>query len=411
MNMRKLLTTLAICFIASSIYSQTFRSVMFNPPPVTDDGLEFFEIMGPPNKSLYNLYFIEIVGLGNNAATGTIRNVKYLGDYKLGSNGLLLWRDRPVTIKPAPSPETTVVTGDFNPDLHNGTNTVMIVSGFYGNVGDDIDDDNDGTPNDGDMPWDEVITALSVKGSFADDTYYADDFYGGSYITTPVNKHFAFFINNQWKYALVTGDANGMTIVDGAHAGAKITPGRTISVLPVDLAKFSVRNQKNSALLEWQTASEQNNAGFDVEKSADGIRFTSIATIAGAGNSNQTLAYSYTDHNPTNGINYYRLKQTDFDGTSSYSSVQSIRFAHGVSVSVRPAVANSQLTISFSTELDEETTIEVYEMASGIKVATALVQAGNKEYILNTESFSAGTYVAVLSNGTATENVRFMVHR
>ncbi|GAB4134888.1 MAG: hypothetical protein Fur0041_08590 [Bacteroidia bacterium] len=107
-------------------------------------------------------------------------------------------------------------------------------------------------------------------------------------------------------------------------------------VLPVELVSFDIEKNKNSAQLIWTTASETNNDYFAVERSENGNAFEEIGSIDGAGNSNQILNYSYTDEHCSPGNTYYyRLKQTDFNGNTSYSAIRSVTFEDSV---VLPAV-------------------------------------------------------------------------
>ena len=102
----------------------------------------------------------------------------------------------------------------------------------------------------------------------------------------------------------------------------------TISTLPVELLQFSAEmNSEKSVLVKWKTATEKNNKQFDVERSADGLNFTKIITIASKsinGNSLEPLSYDVTDNDPLSGVSYYRLKQTDIDGVFKYHSIVSV---------------------------------------------------------------------------------------
>lgn len=96
-------------------------------------------------------------------------------------------------------------------------------------------------------------------------------------------------------------------------------------LLPIELMDFLVIKNHTTVLLEWGTASEINNDYFELERSKDGVNFHTIATINGAGNSTTELRYSYVDNAPFNGISYYRLKQTDFNGQFSMSNTKAVR--------------------------------------------------------------------------------------
>jgi hypothetical protein len=91
--------------------------------------------------------------------------------------------------------------------------------------------------------------------------------------------------------------------------------------LPIELISFEGISKNTYNYLFWKTASEYNNDYFTIEKTLDGINFTPIANINGAGNSNMVLNYDYIDYNIINTITYYRLKQTDYDGKYEYSNI------------------------------------------------------------------------------------------
>ena len=93
------------------------------------------------------------------------------------------------------------------------------------------------------------------------------------------------------------------------------------SLLPVSLLSFKAFNKGNKNVIEWVTASEVNNDFFTIEKSTDAVNFEEVKIVKGAGNSNNYEYYSSFDYEPLNAVNYYRLKQTDFDGKSYYPSL------------------------------------------------------------------------------------------
>ncbi len=97
----------------------------------------------------------------------------------------------------------------------------------------------------------------------------------------------------------------------------------TINALPVELLSFEAELNTNKEVdLSWQTASETNNDYFTIERSINGLDFEEIGIVDGAGNSTSLLAYASIDPRPMIGFNYYRLKQTDYDGSFSYSDVR-----------------------------------------------------------------------------------------
>jgi hypothetical protein len=104
-----------------------------------------------------------------------------------------------------------------------------------------------------------------------------------------------------------------------------LSPILNVSALPVDILSFKVRFIDEVIRLKWQTGYEVNNDYFEIQKSKDGIRFNAIGRINGSGNSYRVNDYLYDDADSYPYKSYYRLKQTDFDGSYTYSKVICIR--------------------------------------------------------------------------------------
>ncbi len=94
------------------------------------------------------------------------------------------------------------------------------------------------------------------------------------------------------------------------------------TILPVELLHFEAVPGKQGIELTWATATELDNDRFEVERSPDGTDFRLIGVVSGAGTSTQETRYGFIDEAPLDGLNHYRLKQVDFDGTPSYSPVR-----------------------------------------------------------------------------------------
>jgi len=105
----------------------------------------------------------------------------------------------------------------------------------------------------------------------------------------------------------------------------------SVAGLPIELVSFDAILKDREVHLNWMTASEINNQYFSIEH-LEGDSWISIATVNGAGNSSNAIAYKHVDKNPNNNTNYYRLKQTDFDGTSTYSKIVSVRLEDKIEV-------------------------------------------------------------------------------
>jgi hypothetical protein len=96
--------------------------------------------------------------------------------------------------------------------------------------------------------------------------------------------------------------------------------------LPVKVSSFKAFLENTQVRLNWETAFEQNNFQFVIERSTNGSAFQEIGKIDGRGNSNEPTNYLFMDTNPMNGLNYYRLKQIDTNEKVYYSDIVSIRF-------------------------------------------------------------------------------------
>ncbi len=129
---------------------------------------------------------------------------------------------------------------------------------------------------------------------------------------------------------------------DGARCALSRPTSGSATPLPVSLVSFVATAAPNRGVqLAWNTASELNNDFFEVQRSLDGNTFTAIGKVAGNGSTAQPATYSFTDAAPGNAATYYyRLRQVNFDGTSTFSTVRAITLAAGTSALVLTAAPN-----------------------------------------------------------------------
>ena len=171
------------------------------------------------------------------------------------------------------------------------------------------------------------------------------------------------------------GGANSSSI---AFNGACVPPvGLTFtyyptSVLPVTYISFDAGLKEEQVKLNWTTASEIQNDFFTIERSADGLSFEEIGKISGAGTSLQMHSYTFIDAHPNSGINYYRLKQTDFNGDYTYSIIKPITILNQSDISLKvfpnPANTSKQVTIKSGNFPDEVPVIITISDAFGKQV-------------------------------------------
>jgi uncharacterized repeat protein (TIGR03803 family) len=120
-------------------------------------------------------------------------------------------------------------------------------------------------------------------------------------------------------------------------------------ILPVHLLLFTAEKKNQAVLLSWKTAQEQNSDRFEIERSSGGTVFSTIGTVAAAGNTNALTSYSFTDSHPLDRINYYRLKQIDSDAKFTYSKTILVNFNNSDKLIVSPNPASDQLNIQLPT--------------------------------------------------------------
>lgn len=169
---------------------------------------------------------------------------------------------------------------------------------------------------------------------------------------------------------------------------------RTTDPLPVELAFFKAIQNKNTIDLHWQTLSELNNRGFEIQKSTDGKTFENIAFVEGGGNSLATIDYYFNDENPNIGLNYYRLKQMDFDGFFEFSDVVVIDFKKESSFVIYPNPTTEKLTVQ--TDFQGLVDIRIYNLMG--QMVYQNTQRMTQQMDINLNDLTSGNYHLVIAN-------------
>ncbi|MFK8160924.1 MAG: M4 family metallopeptidase [Lewinella sp.] len=156
------------------------------------------------------------------------------------------------------------------------------------------------------------------------------------------------------------------------------------SALPVTLLRFTARPAKTHITLAWQTADEEQNEGFYVQRrEVNDVTYQELGFVAAGGNE-----YSFIDHDARPGVDYYyRLRQVDFDGSEQYSDLIIARIAVSPTLTAYPNPASGQLTVQLG---DEEEEVRLYNTA-GQQVLHTRLDNGTGRF--NTASLPAGIYV------------------
>lgn len=178
--------------------------------------------------------------------------------------------------------------------------------------------------------------------------------------------------------------------------------------LPVVLTSFNVVNTGNEALLHWVTSSEQNNKGFVIERSADARSWTRIGfqnSLGNGGNSSEKIDYTFIDHAPKDGRNYYRLLQTDFDGRQTISSVQMITIAEDATVTVFPNPTQHSITIK---GLNGQETLKLIDVTGRVVLQG---KATANQATLNLSMLNEGLYQLYIQSNNKLEIKKVVKHK
>jgi large repetitive protein len=176
----------------------------------------------------------------------------------------------------------------------------------------------------------------------------------------------------------------------------------TSSPLPILLTSFTVTKQGDDAQLNWSTSMESNNKGFEIQRTVDKTSWTVLGFVAGAGNSETEKDYQYLDKNLPAGTYYYRLRQVDNDGHSTFSNTQQVTFDDGLALDLkqnRPNPFNTNTTIDIVIPRGGQVQLMLYD------------QMGRPIQQLLNEYKAPGTYsIQVNRNGLSSGNYYYKMN-
>ena len=197
----------------------------------------------------------------------------------------------------------------------------------------------------------------------------------------------------------LTGQTTGETIYIAAWDVSNVNQGtfnicawEPALVLPVELVAFQGRAVNENVLLEWETASEENNDLFEIEHSRDGVQFEIIGSVIGAGTTGRIQTYEFWHNQPQLGSNYYRLKQVDFDGAFEHSEIRVVNFEPaGVNVTVYPNPATNNINVGILDNTSENS-IQLFNSTGRLVLQRNMAPHSNKE-VLQVSSLPRGIYL------------------
>ncbi len=187
----------------------------------------------------------------------------------------------------------------------------------------------------------------------------------------------------------------------------------TNSPLPIALVSFDASVENGIVYLKWQTSSEFENDFFLIERSEDGKTFESLAKVDGAGTSKNELHYQVRDTNPFRGTSYYRLSQTDYDGTSTYFRVLIVKvesFGEVTRLYPNPVDRDALLHLDYFAEEDGDVKISVVDPAGiGSESRMITVKKGVNLFEFTPHFKSSGVHVIIIRSRDKAQALRLVV--
>jgi len=188
------------------------------------------------------------------------------------------------------------------------------------------------------------------------------------------------------------------------------------AVIPVELTSFTASVNNGNVNLEWVTATEINNLGFEVQRNANEGGFATVGFVSGSGTTIETKAYSFTDIDVSVGSYIYRLKQVDYDGTYDYSPEVNVEvdvpapdeFALEQNY---PNPFNPSTKIKFALPVKTQLQLNVYNMLGEkvTEVFSGTLEGGFHEFVFDATNLSSGVYVYRIESDKFTDSKKMSI--
>lgn len=217
-----------------------------------------------------------------------------------------------------------------------------------------------------------------------------------------------------------------LTRVPGGNADARVTMGPgfhgraryvvdyqcwqiVAKPLPVRLVSFSGKAGDGTVSLQWETASEQDNSHFDIERSADAKGFEAIGRENGQGTTSATQRYGFVDKSPLTGVNYYRLRQVDTSGQVTYSKITAVAYDSNqplLALVGNPTDSQSIRVLAKNVSLDN---LKLTSLTGGAIPFDLQLEDGSIYRLTPRTSLISGTYVLVIRDGKTRLSQRLVI--
>ena len=186
------------------------------------------------------------------------------------------------------------------------------------------------------------------------------------------------------------------------------------TIIPVELTSFTADVIDDAVVLNWSTATETNNSGFEIQRKAENRQWEKVGFITGSGTTTESRLYSFTDNSVNNGIYSYRLKQIDYDGSFEYSDVVEVEVTAPIEFALHqnyPNPFNPSATINYKISELSNVTLKVYDVLGN--VIETLVNEEKQSGIYNVEfdatGLSSGIYLYRLQAGNFIETKKMLL--
>ncbi|MEX0966989.1 MAG: T9SS type A sorting domain-containing protein [Bacteroidia bacterium] len=290
-------------------------------------------------------------------------------------------------------------------------------------IGDVYNDYNNGQPTGSAIGSNTVLRSWIVNRTNTDNTddtrvtlLWNDTDERGDFNRDSAN--IAFFFSGGWNIpagpeAAVAGpypdtymlSRDSLGIFDNTPFGV----GDMQSPLPVELTSFTAVKVEDHVQLDWNTASELNNKGFEVQRSRDLKEWSKLGFVEGTGTTMVPQSYRFHDDAPMSGINYYRLRQVDYNGEYAYSGVVAVDFAGSFVIDIFPNPAKGgSVNINMNNRDNEKMDVRLINI-HGQEVLNQSTYDTNMK--LNVESIPNGNYILTVRAGNQIENRKISIIR
>jgi hypothetical protein len=197
---------------------------------------------------------------------------------------------------------------------------------------------------------------------------------------------------------------DGISSFSGGSAATGVGRGNP---LPLELIRFDADAAASYNKLNWSTASEENTAHFNVERSANGFEFETIGAVNAAGFSDETLHYQFKDNQPLDGTSYYRLQANDLDGTSTYTDIITVSRNNSNIPHITKAFPNPSLNNLFIEYINTENStvfLEVHDnLGNRVYLEQVSCSAGINLFTIPVEHYLSGLYHLTIRQGQNNE--------